>query len=266
MSIKKFQKKHGLTPDGIVGPKTIGTFRDVFKLNNVETAHFFGQIAHETANFKYDTENLNYSAKGLMKVFRKYFPDQEIANRYARKPKKIGSRVYANRMGNGNEASGDGYKFRGRGAIQLTGFDNYKSFSDYMKDLYILTKPNTVAEGYFLESAIFYFEKRRLFRFCKDVGYNSIRKVTRLINGGYNGLQHRYDLTLKYYNLLNKYDNETNSRTEHKKVVDNNTSSSGSIPINSQQNTKKKNGKSSNRVKNVQDKRGFFAKIIGWFL
>ena len=266
MSIKKFQKKHGLIPDGIVGPKTIRTFRDVFKLDNVKTAHFFGQIAHETANFKYDTENLNYSAKGLMKVFRKYFPDQEIANRYARKPKKIGSRVYANRMGNGNESSGDGYKYRGRGAIQLTGFDNYKSFSDYMNDLYILTKPSTVAEGYFLESAIFFFEKRRIFNICKDVSYNSIRRVTRLINGGYNGLQHRYDLTLKYYNLLNKYDNENSSRTRPKKVGNNNTSNSSSLPINSQQNTEKKNGKSSNRVKDVQNKRGFFTKIIRWFL
>ncbi len=149
MSIKRFQKDNGLVADGIVGLKTLLVFKNIFKLNNVQTAHFFGQVAHETANFKYSVENLNYSSKGLLNIFRKYFPTQEDANRYARQPQKIANKVYANRMGNGSESSGDGWKYRGRGAIQLTGFDNYSSFSKYMNNPNITLNPKIVSDKYY---------------------------------------------------------------------------------------------------------------------
>ena len=96
------------------------------------TAAFMAQCAHESGGFTMLSENLNYSAQGLMGVFKKYFPTAELANAYARQPEKIANRVYANRMGNGPEESGDGYKFRGRGLIQLTGKDNYRRCSQFL--------------------------------------------------------------------------------------------------------------------------------------
>ena len=215
MSLKTFQKLNKLKPDGILGPLTMTVFKKKYGLNNIQTAHFFGQIAHETAVFRYSQENLNYSERGLRKVFTKYFPTIELAREYARKPIKIANRVYANRMGNRGENSGDGWKYRGRGAIQLTGFNNYKGFSEYISDVRVLLDPNIVASKYYLESALYFFKRYNLFDNLKDVRYNTIRKLTRKINGGYNGLQHRYDLTLKYYKLLNKYDNEMGNRQQN---------------------------------------------------
>jgi len=98
--------------------------------SRLRLSHFLAQTAHESGNFKFTTENLNYSAEGLLRTFPKYFKEKSVADMYARKPEMIGSRVYANRMGNGDEASKEGFKFRGRGYIQLTGKDNYKQFSD----------------------------------------------------------------------------------------------------------------------------------------
>ena len=105
-----------------------------YKMTPERAAHFFAQTAHESGNFKAFSENLNYGAAGLTGIFKKYFPTNEKALLYERKPEKIANLVYASRMGNGDEASGDGYKFRGRGALQLTGKDNYKLFSEYKKE------------------------------------------------------------------------------------------------------------------------------------
>ena len=123
--------------------------------NPLRLAHFLAQCAHESGNFKVLYENLNYSSEGLLKIFPKYFKDKATADLYARKPEKIGNRVYASRMGNGDEASGEGYKFRGRGFIQLTGKDNYKAFSDYIKEDCV-ANPDLVATKYPLACAAFF--------------------------------------------------------------------------------------------------------------
>lgn len=129
--IIEFQKANGLTADGIIGKATIAKMRQVFGLNNdIHLAHLLGQIHHETG-FKHDEENLNYSADRLLQVFPKYF-NKESVNDYNRLPRLIANKVYSNRMGNGDEYSGDGWKYRGRGAIQLTGKSNYLSFQKWL--------------------------------------------------------------------------------------------------------------------------------------
>lgn len=201
--LKKFQAQHGLTPDGIIGKNTLNKMKEVFNLNNNQLAHFLGQIDHETHGFVYGEENLNYSKEGLLKVFGKYF-DEIFAEKYARKPKKIANIVYANRMGNGNTASGDGWKYRGRGAIQLTGKDNYKAFSDSIDKPEIMDNPILVANTYYFESALFFFNNNNLWRYTSTVDKETITKLTRRINGGTNGLEDRIEKTMKYYNILNK--------------------------------------------------------------
>ena len=203
--IKEFQKANGLIDDGIIGKKTLGKLKEVLGIEkDVHLIHFMAQCEHESGGFNADTENLNYSAKGLFTTFRKYFEDYEHCLQYARQPEKIGSRVYANRMGNDNEMTKEGYVFRGRGAIQLTGKNNYKAFALYMNDAKITYDPAIVAKKYFFESALFFFEKNNLFDICINVKEDTIKKLTRRINGGFNGLQHRIELTDKYYKLLNK--------------------------------------------------------------
>mgnify|MGYP001565214634 CR=1 FL=1 len=198
-----FQKKHGLVADGIIGINTLFKIKEVFKIKtNEELAHFMGQCHHESGGFSVDTENLNYSADGLMKVFPKYFPTKILAMSYQRNPVKIANKVYSNRMGNDSEASGNGYLYRGRGAIQLTGKSNYKAFADYIGNKEIITKPELVATDYFFESALYFFNKNNIFSLCKVVDTDHITKVTKKINGGINGLLDRQELTRKYYNIL----------------------------------------------------------------
>ncbi len=200
--IRKFQVQNGLLPDGKLGPKTAKAMMDCFGISSAEkAAHFLGQIHHETAGFKYSVENLNYSEQGLLNTFGKYF-NRETAKLYARNPEMIANRVYANRMGNGNEASGDGYKYRGRGSLQLTGYNNYEIFANKMRNLRILSNPDLVAKEYYFESALFFFNENRLWHLCEKVDNESIISVTKRINGGTNGLQDRIHLTNKYYKWL----------------------------------------------------------------
>jgi putative chitinase len=202
MSIKALQTKIGATPDGAFGPKTMKAAMEFYKLSAVRAAHFFGQTSHETGEFKTFSENLNYSAAGLKKIFKKYFNDL-TALAYARNPEKIANKVYGNRMGNGAEASGDGWKFRGRGALQLTGKSNYEAFAKYLCKPEIMDKPEMVADEYAFESAMFFFDKNKLWDICdKGVNEDSMLKLTKRINGGTNGLEHRKALTIKYYNLI----------------------------------------------------------------
>ena len=204
MSLKKLQEKIGATPDGSFGPNTLKKAMEYFKLTPERAAHFFGQTSHETGGFRLFTENLNYSAKGLQTTFGKYFPGN-LEESYARQPIKIASRVYADRMGNGNEASRDGWTFRGRGALQLTGKSNYKAFSDYLKKPEIMTNPDLVATEFAFESAIFFFEINKLWTICdKGVNDDTITTLTKRINGGYNGLDDRESLTRRYYSWLKK--------------------------------------------------------------
>lgn len=150
--------------------------------------HFLAQLAHESGWFKYKEENLNYSAKALRSVFGKYFPTDELANQYARKPEKIANRVYANRMSNGNEESGDGWRYRGRGLIQLTGKSNYTDFKTD-KGIDVIAQPERLTDpDVALEAAIWFWKKRGLNQFADE---DDILTITKRINGGTNGLDHR---------------------------------------------------------------------------
>ena len=165
-------------------------------------SHFLSQCAHESGNFKFLKENLNYSADGLRKIFPKYFPTIEAANKYARQPEKIANKVYGSRMGNGDEASGDGFKFRGRGYIQLTGKDNYAAFDKFVDDD-IMTDPDLVATKYPLTSAAFFFHKNNLWSVCdKGHGDDTVLAVTKRVNGGTHGLADRQDKFDLFYSTL----------------------------------------------------------------
>jgi putative chitinase len=154
MSLVNLQKKIGVTADGAFGPGTLKAAAAYYKLSPNRAAHFFAQTAHETGGFKAFSENLSYGAPGLRGIFGKYFPTEAMAKAYERQPERIANRVYGGRMGNGVEASGDGWKYRGRGALQLTGKANYQAFSDYIKRPDVMDNPNLVANELCFESAL----------------------------------------------------------------------------------------------------------------
>tara|TARA_R110000868_G_scaffold7663_4_gene40877 strand:- start:222 stop:833 length:612 start_codon:yes stop_codon:yes gene_type:complete len=202
MSLKSLQEKIGTTADGKFGPGTMKAAMIFYKMTPVRAAHFFAQTSHETGGFALFTENLNYSAASLQSVFGKYFPGN-LEESYARQPEKIANRVYGGRMGNGNEVSGDGYKYRGRGALQLTGKDNYKALSTYLNKPEIVTTPDLVATTYSFESAMFFFDKNKLWSICdKGINDTAILELTKRINGGVNGLDDRKVKTYKYYEYV----------------------------------------------------------------
>ena len=241
-AVKSWQTKNGLTSDGIITsenkswdlmfgkkilkediviPKVEGLNIDKLKghipdvvlaqiaetaqkfniTTNLRLAHFLAQCAHESGNFKAVSENLNYSADGLRKIFGKYFPST-LAESYARQPEKIASRVYADRMGNGNESSKEGFKFRGRGYIQLTGKSNYSNFSKFIGEDCV-TNPDLVATKYPLASAAFFFNNNGLWSIC-DKGSDdvTVTAVTKRVNGGTNGLTDRIKHFKEFFNLL----------------------------------------------------------------
>jgi putative chitinase len=165
-------------------------------------AHFLAQCGHESGGFRATQENLNYSAKGLCGIFRKYFPSVTVAMQYERKPEKIANKVYANRMGNGNEASGEGWKYRGRGYIQLTGKENYKAFDATVPED-ITSNPDLVATKYALASAAFFFKKNGLWAICdRGADDTTVTSVTKRVNGGTIGLEDRKKHFKEFYHLL----------------------------------------------------------------
>lgn len=201
-ALQTLQAQAGVNADGVFGPITLRAAASYLGLSNDKAAHFFAQCAHESANFKTFSENLNYSTKGLLAVFGKYFTPVQAAD-YARKPQRIANRVYGNRMGNGPEESGDGWKFRGRGPLQLTGRNNYQLFSAYVNDETLLQDPTPVETTYAFKSAIWFFDTNRLWGICaQGVNDESIKTLTKRINGGTNGLEHRAELTYKYAQWL----------------------------------------------------------------
>ncbi len=176
-------------------------YETLFKNYGVDTplriAHIMAQLEHES-NLQPKEENLNYSAEGLKKTFAKYFPGN-LADLYARQPEKIASRVYANRMGNGNEASRDGWTYRGRGAIQLTGKDNYKALSNYT-GLDFVGKPQLILiEANAIISALWFWKINNINRFADK---DDVVGVTKVINGGILGLDHRKSLLIKWKGIL----------------------------------------------------------------
>jgi putative chitinase len=202
MSLKDLQTKVGLSPTGVFDVKTLKTAADYLKLSKVRAAHFFGQTSHESGGFTVFSENLNYSAEALVKVFPKYF-DATSAASYARNPEKIANKVYGGRMGNGPEASGDGWKYRGRGALQITGKDNYTALSKHLIRPDILTKPEILAGELAFESAVWFFDKNQLWSLCdKDIDIATITSVTKKINGGTIGLDDRVSKTNLYYSWM----------------------------------------------------------------
>ena len=203
MSLKNLQAKIGVNPDGSFGPGTLRAAMNYYKLTPHRAAHFFAQTAHESGDFKAFSENLNYSAKGLRGVFGKYFPTDIIAAQYERQPEKIANRVYSGRMGNGDEASGDGFRFRGRGALQLTGRSNYQAFADATGRPEVMQTPDLVATDLAFESAMYFFEKNKLWVIC-DQGITdaAILSLTKKINGGTLGLADRSEKTKKYAGWL----------------------------------------------------------------
>lgn len=190
----------GHVPDSVI--EQIPLVMNRFKIDTpLRLAHFLAQAAHESGNFKVVFENLNYSADGLIKIFPKYFPNK-LNESYARQPQKIASRVYASRMGNGNEASEDGWKYRGRGYIQLTGKNNYANFDKFVDDD-ILGNPDLVANKYPLLSAAWFWDSVKL-NAVADKGFDdaTVTNVTKKVNGGTIGLPDRIKHFKEFYNLL----------------------------------------------------------------
>jgi putative chitinase len=192
-------KLKGHIPDSVIAQ--IPDVMTKFKIDTaVKLSHFLAQCGHESGGFKVVNENLNYGAKGLNTIFKKYFPTEEKAKLYERKPEKIANLVYGGRMGNGAEATGEGYKFRGRGYIQLTGKDNYTAFGKAINED-IAANPDLVATKYPLLSAAWFFSKNCLGK-CVDASDASVLAVTKCVNGGTIGLPDRQKHFKEYYNLL----------------------------------------------------------------
>jgi len=197
----KLDKLKEHIPDAVIAqiPDTAAKF----SINTpLRLAHFLAQCGHESGGFRATQENLNYSAKGLMGIFKKYFPTAALAAAYERKPEKIANKVYGNRMGNGPESSGEGYKFRGRGYIQLTGKENYTAFGKAINEN-ILANPDTVSSKYALLSAAWFFNKNGLHRIADEGASDQVvTKITKRVNGGTIGLSDRIKHFKEYYNLL----------------------------------------------------------------
>jgi putative chitinase len=196
----KLEKLKGHIPDAVIAqiPETAAKFNIT---NPLRLAHFLAQCNHESGGFKVFQENLNYSADGLKKIFGKYFPGN-LNESYARQPEKIASRVYGGRMGNGDESTKEGYKFRGRGALQTTGKENYKKLGNFL-GVDLIDNPDLVATKYQLASAAFFFESNKLWAICdKGADEATVTSVTKRVNGGVIGLSERIKEFKHFYKLL----------------------------------------------------------------
>jgi putative chitinase len=197
----KLDKLKGHIPDAVIAqiPDTAAKFQ----INTpLRLAHFLAQCGHESGGFRLTQENLNYSAKGLRGIFSKYFKTDADAAAYERKPEKIANRVYSSRMGNGPESSGEGYKFRGRGYIQLTGKDNYTAFGKAIGED-ICANPDKVASDYALLSAAWFFSKNGLHKMADGGATDAVvTSITKRVNGGTIGLADRIKHFKEYYHLL----------------------------------------------------------------
>lgn len=198
-ALRKLQERCGVVADGAFGKNTAKAIAEHFELNSKRAAHLLGQVVHESGTFKYTEENLNYSVDACLRVFGKYFKSEEEAKPYARNPKALADKVYGHRGGN----EGQGFVWRGRGFLQLTFRDNYRAFASDMRLPDVMDNPDLVASDYAMESAIWYFRRNNLWTICdQGVTDEVIKKVTKRVNGGYNGLDHRIKETHKIFNWL----------------------------------------------------------------
>jgi putative chitinase len=197
----KLDKLKGHVPQSVID--SIPEVATKFGINTpLRVAHFLAQCGHESGGFRLTKENLNYSAKGLMGIFKKYFPTEALAKAYERQPAKIANKVYSNRMGNGTEASGEGAKFCGRGYIQLTGKENYTAFGKSI-GVDVCANPELVASQYALASAAWFFSKNGLHKIADEGASDAVvTKITKRVNGGTIGLPDRIKHFKEYYSLL----------------------------------------------------------------
>ena len=196
-ALKILQEKCGCSPDGSFGPNTARAIVKHYELSPERGAHLLGQVIHESGTFRYVRENLNYSVESMMKVWPSRFPTEESAKPYERNPKALADKVYSGRMG---IPEGEGHKWIGRGFLQLTGYNNVKAFAKDMRLPDVLTDPSLLEEDYAMDTAIWFFKSNNLWKIC-DEGVNDdvIKRLTRKINGGYTGLEHRIKETNKVY-------------------------------------------------------------------
>ena len=200
-AMKALQTKVGVTADGAFGPNTARAIAKHYGLSEKRAAHLLGQASHESGGFKLVRENLNYSAETMLRVWPSRFKTLADAEPFARNPKALADKVYSNRMGNGE---GEGHIYIGRGFLQLTGKDNYKAFAADMRVPEIMQDPSLVETKYAFETAIWFFEKNGLFAIAdKGVNDDTIKQITKRVNGAYVGLDHRMKETRKIWSWLN---------------------------------------------------------------
>lgn len=201
-AMKTLQAKIGVVADGAFGPNTARAIARHYSLSPERAAHLMGQASHESAGFKRTKESLYYSTpERLMQVWPSRFPTLESAEPYAKNPTKLAGKVYAGRMG--NETEEQAAMFLGRGFLQLTGRDNYRSFSADMRLPDVMTDPSLVEDEYAFETALWFFEKNGLFKIADEgVNEDTIKRITKRVNGGYHGLDDRRNQTNKIYGWL----------------------------------------------------------------
>ena len=200
-AMRKLQTKiGGVGADGAFGPNTARAIAQHYGLSPERGAHLLGQASHESGGFRLTQENLNYSVESMMRVWPSRFPTEESAEPYARNPKALADKVYSGRMGN---KINEGHKFIGRGFLQLTGYENHRAFASDMGLPQILQDPSLLEEEYAFETAQWFFQKNNLFKIA-DEGVNdeTIKRITRRVNGGYHGLEDRTDQTNKIHSWL----------------------------------------------------------------
>ena len=200
-ALKLLQEKCGCSPDGSFGPNTARGIVKHYELSPERGAHLLGQVIHESGSFKLTRENLNYSVESMMRVWPSRFPTKESAEPYARNPKALAENVYFGRMGNDSKEKASLYI--GRGFLQLTGFNNVKAFASDMGKPEVMTDPSLLEEDYAMDTAIWFFQKNNLWKICDEgVNDDTVKRLTRKINGGYTGLDHRIKETNRVYDWV----------------------------------------------------------------
>lgn len=199
-SIKYIQRVVGANQDGSLGNETLTKFQCYFKIpTKAMVAHFFGNMVHENGDFTIVMENMSYTTiAALRKTWPTRFTSNALAEQYLRQPEKLGNFVYDNRMGNGK---GEGYKYRGRGWMQLTGKEMYDLFSKYIGEDCV-KNPDLVATKYPLESAVFMFNQKKLWNLVRDVKDEDIKIIRRRVNGGLIGIERVIPLVKRFFNMM----------------------------------------------------------------